>query len=138
MTGRISTNVQNLDIAPTIVDSWALRFRTGCTGNRCWGNRLTRRDRYSAPVFAATPCDGSYPRTGPSKWTRPSAGPPLYLNGSVGMIVGQRVYSLDLIHPTLIVHDLADHTAPLSEAELPSTDAATETLVDHLRDVVGM
>ena len=35
LTGGVSTNVQNLDIAPRLSISWGSRFRTGCADIPC-------------------------------------------------------------------------------------------------------
>ena len=79
---------------------------------------------------------------GPFEVDATAAGPPFFSMGRLSMIVGQRVYSFDLINPALDIHDLTDHTAPYPEADLPTAETAGQLLVDHLRqtgwDVLGL
>lgn len=131
--GRLTGNVQNLDIAPTIVDFLGLKVPDWMHGRSLLGKQGDR----ARPVFS-TGFRGDVLRRivpdGPFEVDASAAGPPFYSMGRVGMIIGQRVYSLDLVHPELAVHDLDDHTAPLSETELPPAAAAAATLYDHLRE----
>lgn len=133
LTGRISTNVQNLDIAPTVIDFLGLEVPDWMRGH----SLLEDAPDASRPIFSTGFRGDALRRIvpeGPFEVDASATGPPFYSMGRVGMIIGQRVYSLDLVHPDLTVSDLADHTAPLTEADLPSDEAATTSLVDHLRE----
>jgi arylsulfatase A-like enzyme len=140
-TGRITTNVQNLDIAPTIVDFLGLEVPAWMHGR----SLLEDASDAARPVFSTGFRVDALRRVvpdGPFEVDAKAAGPPFFSMGRVGMIVGQRVYSLDLVHPGLTVHDLSDHTSPLLESDLPTAESAGKILVDHLRergwDVTGL
>ncbi len=131
--GKISNNVQNLDIAPTIVDFLGLEVPDWMHGRSLFEDQGIA----SRPIFSTGFRDDALRRIvpkGPFEIDAALAGPPFFSMGRVGMVIGQRVYSLDLVHPGLTFHDLADHTAPLSEADLPSAASASAILVDHLRE----
>ncbi|MEN8008333.1 MAG: sulfatase-like hydrolase/transferase [Candidatus Krumholzibacteriota bacterium] len=130
--GRITANVQNLDIAPTIVDYLGLEPPEWMHGRSLLGGPAST----PVPVFS-TGFRGDILRrvvpAGPFEVDNAVAGPPFFSMGRVSMIVGQRVYSLDLVDPALEVHDLPDHTSPTPETDLPTAEAAGRILVDHLR-----
>ncbi len=131
--GKISNNVQNLDIAPTIVDFLGLEVPDWMHGRSLFEDQGIA----SRPIFSTGFRDDALRRIvpkGPFEIDAALAGPPFFSMGRVGMVIGQRVYSLDLVQPGLTYLDLADHTAPLSETDLPSAGSASATLVDHLRE----
>lgn len=140
-SGRITTNVQNLDIAPTIVDYLGLTVPTWMHGRSLLGDPTSD----PKPVFSTGFCRDALRRVvprGPFEVDTTAAGPPFFSMGSLSMIVGQRVYSLDLVKPELGFHDLTDHTAPSPEADLPTIGTAGRLLVDHLQesgwDITGL
>ena len=132
-TGRITANVQILDIAPTIVDFLGLEVPTWMHGR----SLLTEAAEEPRPVFSTGFRGDALRRVvpdGPFEVDASAAGPPFYSMGRISMIVGQRIYSLDLVKPGLAIGDLADHTARLPEVELPSVEKAGEILLDHLKN----
>ncbi len=131
--GRVTANVQNLDIAPTIVDFLGLEVPTWMHGR----SLLDGTDGAVRPVFSTGFRGDALRRIvprGPFETDATAAGPPFFSMGSLTMIVGQRVYTLDLTHPALEIQDLPDHTAPNGEDDLPTEAAAGLILVDHLRE----
>jgi arylsulfatase A-like enzyme len=132
-TGRITANVQNLDIAPTIVDFLGLEVPAWMYGR----SLLDGEGDAVRPVFSTGFRGDALRRIvpdGPFEVDAAATGPPFFSMGRVGMIIGQRVYSLDLVHLGLAVHDLPDHTSPLPESDLPTAESAGKILVRHLRD----
>jgi hypothetical protein len=139
--GRITGNVQNLDIAPTIVDYLGLEVPTWMHGRSLLGGSTGA----APPVFSTSFRGDALRRIvadGPFEVDATAAGPPFFSMGRLSMIFGQRVYSFDLINPALDIQNLTDHTAPYSESDLPTAEVAGGLLVDHLRqrgwDVLGL
>ena len=139
--GRITGNVQILDIAPTIMDFLGLEVPTWMHGRSLLGDSTGDQ----RPVFSTGFRGDALRRIvsgGPFEVDADAAGPPFFSMGHVSMIIGQRVYSIDLTNSELDVHDLTDHTAPYPEADLPTAEKAGQLLVDHLRkngwDVAGL
>ena len=131
--GRVTANVQNLDIAPTIVDFLGLEVPTWMHGRSLLDGAAVAGRPVFSTGFRGDALRRIVPR-GPFETDATVAGPPFYSMGSLTMIVGQRVYTLDLTHPALEIHDLTDHTAPSSEDDLPNAETAGRILVDHLRE----
>jgi len=139
--GRLEANVQNLDIAPTVIDYLGLEVPQWMHGRSLLAGPMpTLR-----PVFSTGFRGDALRRLvpgGPFEVDPGAAGPPFHSMGRLSMIVGQRVYTLDLVQPGLEVHDLPDHAAPCPESDLPDAKAAARQLVDHLRqrdwDVAGL
>ena len=130
---RVTANVQNLDIAPTIVDFLGLEVPAWMHGR----SLLDGAEVALRPVFSTGFRGDALRRIvphGPFETDATAAGPPFFSMGSLTMIVGQRVYTLDLTQPAIEIHDLADHTAPSGEDDLPTEAAAGRILVDHLRE----
>jgi len=139
--GRIAANVQNLDIAPTIVDFLGLEVPAWMHGRSLLGDVADDRRPVFSTGFRGDALRRVVPR-GPFEVDADATGPPFFSMGHVSMIVGQRVYSIDLTNSALEVHDLAGHTAPYPEFDLPNAVEAGRLLIDHLRvngwDVKGL
>jgi hypothetical protein len=133
LAGRIPVNVQLLDVAPTIVDFLGLEIPGWMHGRSLLGASPAENRPVFSTGFRGDALRRIVPE-GPFEVDAGAAGPPFFSMGSISMVVGQRVYKLDLVDPGLSVQDLADHTAPLPASELPSAQQAGEILVNHLRD----
>lgn len=131
--GRIRGNVQLVDVAPTILDHLGAEVPDWMNGRSLLAGTPDPR----RPVFSTRFREDALERVvarGPFKIDRGRAGPPFYSMGSLFMIVGQRVHSLDLAAGVVGIHDLPDHTAPLVADELPSSETVGTMLVEHLAE----
>ena len=126
---RISTNAQNLDVAPTLLDYLGLPIPDWMEGAS-----LLREDPPARrPIFCVAADSGA---VNPRKWRvfEHLTVPPFYSLGVLAVSIGDRAYSLDLKTGALTQKQLAGHTRPLAEAEAPSAAAARQILLKHLED----
>ena len=126
---RISTNAQNLDVAPTLLDYLGLPIPDWMEGAS-----LLREDPPARrPIFCVAADSGA---VNPRKWRvfEHLTVPPFYSLGSLAVSIGDRAYSLDLKTGALTQKQLSGHTSPLAEAEAPSEAEARQILLKHLED----
>ena len=116
-SGRISENVQHIDVAPTLLDYLDLDIPEWMEGASMF---VTERDK-TRPIFFVAKATAT-------SWH------PLYNNISqMGLLVCHRYYLLDLEEDALTVSDLENHSAPCEEEKLPNKDEAKQLIYKHLR-----
>lgn len=140
-TGRIGANVQGIDLAPTILSYLGAEVPAWMRGRSLLAGAPPAR----RPVFSTRFRQDTLERVvpgGPFRVAQASLGPPFYSVGSLSMVVGQRVFTLDLHSGELASVDLPDHTEPLALSALPTPEAARALMIAHLAaqgfDVTGL
>ena len=125
--GRIRANVQNVDVAPTILDYLGLPVPEWMEGT----SLLAGEPPADRPIFL-TAVNSRLVDT--RDWLLDSSRlrPPFYSLGTMGMRVGDRSYLLDLTTGHLGTEPVPGHTDPLAEDQLPTAAEARQILLDHL------
>ncbi|UCE02197.1 MAG: sulfatase [Candidatus Latescibacterota bacterium] len=130
--GRVRSNAQNLDVAPTILDYLGVPAPAWMSGRSLL--EIAARERLR-PVFSTKCKTGEIHRDpGRARVAEPAMTPPFYSIGRVTMIVCNRSYTLDVVAMQLEVEEVAGHTAPCEPAELPSAAEAQAAIRQHLAD----
>ncbi len=129
--GRIASNVQNLDIAPTILDYLNIEQPE-------WMGGMSLLEPGIDPfryIFTVTRKAGIMVRTKRGReLDSKKTGPPFYSIGTVGIYLCNRFYELDLGRSELSVSEVAGHTSPCSESDLPDPEWVGRAIIDHLAD----
>jgi arylsulfatase A-like enzyme len=127
--GRMEANVQNLDIAPTLLDYLGIEQPEWMAG----------RSLIAPGVEANRPIFTVGRRRVPSKvmpeglvLDKLKIGPPFYSIGSVGVIICQNLYLLNLEKGILTISAVKGHTAPCSESDIPSPQEIGQMIINHL------
>ena len=125
--GRIRTNVQNVDVAPTILDYLGLPVPEWMEGV----SLLDGEPPATRPIFL-TAVNSRLVDT--RDWVLDPARlkPPFYSLGTIGMRVGDRSHLLDLTTGHLSMEPVPGHTNPLPEDAIPPASEARQILLDHL------
>ena len=127
--GRIETNVQNLDIAPTILDYMGINQPMWMVGQSLLKgdsieNRLT---------FSGGPPYG-YRSQGKLFIDSTRIKPPFYQFTSINVVDCQKWHRFDLTSLTWESGDVPGHTMPCSEENLLTMDQIKEALAEYLFD----
>lgn len=126
---RIPTNVQNLDIAPTLLDYLGIPIPPWMDGVS-----VLREDPPALrPIFCVA-TDSSAVDQQKGKIAEKRAIPPFYSLGNLMVNIGDRTFSLDLKTGELTQSKLTNHTRPLAENQVPSAADARRILSEHLED----
>ena len=118
--GRITWNTQRVDIAPTIVDYLGGEVPAWMTGQSLIGSDPDRH----RPIFSFKSA-GSH---------RESDGPPFYNLQAVQVVLGDRLYRLDLHTTETHTARLDGYTGPLEKEALQSMASVRQAIVRHLRE----
>lgn len=127
--GRLRTNTQNLDIAPTVLNYLGLE-QPDWMGGR---SLLQGQPPAARPIFSTAPNYRRDNGQGRLELDLSKIGPPFYQFGSIDLILCQRWYSLDTTTHTWSSGRVEGHTAPCGPDELPDEDEAHRLLVERLR-----
>jgi hypothetical protein len=127
--GRIPTNTQDLDIAPTLLDYLGMDIPAWMSGQSLLhGSPAKDRPIISAGVVGVD-C------TPPNYWCiidRSRDKPPFYQFGFIQVVVCQKMYTLILNTGQWSQTDVVGHTAPCAEDTLPSSAQVRNIALDHL------
>ncbi len=128
---RIKANVQNLDIAPTILDYMDIAQPEWMGGMSLLSSDVDSR-RF---IFTATRERGlvTQKKYGKQLDIR-KISPPFYSIGSVGIFYHQKYYKLLLRESILTISDMEGHTAPCREDDLPDPQKIGQMIIDHLEE----
>jgi hypothetical protein len=131
ITGRIKANVQDLDIAPTILDYLGLSKPSWMSGESLLGGELGKRYIYGsgARTFLGEEMITGEWMINPERLT-----PPFYQLGVVSVIDCQRYYEIDLIKMSLYSGEVIGHTAPCPEDELLTMEQAYDLMLAFMRE----
>ncbi len=127
--GRITANVQNLDIAATILDYLGIEQPEWMGGMSLLSSELESR-RF---IFTSTRKRGTIkPTPRGRELDVHRAGPPFYSIGSVGVFFCHKLYELILEESVLEISEMEGHTAPCDEEDLPDPKEIGRMIIDHL------
>jgi arylsulfatase A-like enzyme len=130
--GVIKTNVQNLDIAPTILDYLGLAIPEWMEGESLF--RLGENQRL---IISATNIGVNqiYDETGRTELDTTKLGPPFYQFGTISVVKCQKWYRLYLRvkQGNFETGDVKGHTAPCKNDELLTNQEAFDLMVEHLK-----
>jgi hypothetical protein len=131
-SGRIRSNTQILDIAPTILDYLGMAIPEWMEGS----SLLQGEPDPGRYIFTTTRLFGDVLDKSEHDWKMDTskAGPPFYSMGKLGVIFRDKLYKLRLKQNTLEISTIEGHTYPDVPAETPSVKAIEQMLVDHLID----
>ena len=125
--GRIRTNAQNLDVAPTLLDYLGIPKPEWMEGV----SLLAGDPPAERPVFNTAANSGVVDfETGLVDSSRSK--PPFYSLGRLNATIANRTFALDLNTGNVATGVVAGHTQPLAEGEGPSLAEAREILFRHL------
>ena len=127
--GVITTNTQNLDIAPTILDYLGIQPPTWMTGQ----SLLKGQPSATQPIFSAAP---NY-RTGNTQnelqLDESKIKPPFYQFGSINMVVCQKWYSVNTSQLSWQEEDIQDYPDPCDPSSLPTDSQAQQMILNQLK-----
>lgn len=119
--GRIHNNVQNLDIAPTLLDYLGAPIPEWMAGQSLLqGEPPPDRVIFSASAGSTDP---------------PKQVPPFYQFGTLGVVVCDRWYELHTSGERWSASTVTGHTAPCNENFIPDADSIRAELLDHLQNM---
>jgi hypothetical protein len=127
--GRIATNVQGMDIAPTILDYLGLSKPDWMQGQSLLSTYPTDRLIFGTGLTKKSIWDGEdiFELILPDKIK-----PPFYQFGIVSVQDCQRNYELDLKNTIFTIQDTKGYVNPCPVTELLSIDQAYNLLINHL------
>ena len=128
-SGRISENVQNLDIAPTILDYLGLSTPDWMKGRSLISSSLDSLH----PILSVRRRPGATVKRGRLfEIDAEKTPPPFYSLGMVRVIVCHKSFRLSLRNRVMHVSSIEDHTSPCPEAELPDPAEVERLILSHL------
>jgi arylsulfatase A-like enzyme len=128
--GRLPGNVQNIDIAPTLLDYLGVSIPEWMRGQSLIEENLARTEH----VFSASVDSSQIEVTREGLWAVETArsSPPFYQVGYVGLVVCDRWYELYVQKPSLRYGTVQGHTGACDPATAPTPDQARQIFLDHL------
>ena len=127
--GRIRTNVQNVDVAPTILAALGLPVPEWMEGvSLLAGNPPAKRPIFWAAVNSRLVDE--------QKWLLDVSRmiPPFYSLGTIGLRVEDRSYLLNLESGHTSTESIPGHTCPAADGEELSAAEARQVLLEHLAE----
>jgi len=129
--GVIQENVQNLDIAPTVLDYMGWDIPEWMEGQSLIEARgLNQRIIFNEAVTA----QGVEENDGFFALVPERVQPPFYQFGNVRAIICDEFYDLNLEDQTWTVLKIDGHTAPCTKNELPEPEEIKAAILQHLQD----
>jgi phosphoglycerol transferase MdoB-like AlkP superfamily enzyme len=122
--GRVTRNVQTIDIAPTILNYLDIEIPDWMDGNPL----LSGAKDMFRPIFIS-----ERGKQGP-RGTVAVSKAPFYSLGAVSVVIGHKRYRLSLHDGIMTSQDIEGHTAPTDVRELPSLVDVRNLLIDHLHN----
>ena len=128
--GRITTNVENIDIAPTILDYLGITIPGWMRGQSLLNDALIG-PQY---IFSASVESSLIEVSKDGLWivAADRQKPPFYQVGYVGLIACDRWFELYLQNPGMLYGDVKGHTQSCKPDSLPTAEEAEAILLDHL------
>lgn len=125
---RIKSNVQLIDVAPTVLDVLRLPVPRWMEGiSLLDSERDSLRPAFSVDGIARERVEGNKALS-----QLIGAGPPVYGVKTVVVTVCQRSYSLNLVTGKLTMETLKNHPRPCKRQDLPNMEEGRQMLVEHL------
>ncbi|HQF21744.1 MAG TPA: sulfatase-like hydrolase/transferase [Kiritimatiellia bacterium] len=126
--GPVRNNVQNVDIAPTILDFLGQPIPPWMEGV----SLLAGEPPATRPIYL-TAVNSQLVDTKSWSLDHTRLHPPFYSLGVMAMRVGARHYELDVVNGSLTEEPIPGHTQPVVDDLMPTPAAARRILLDHLR-----
>ncbi|MDD3642175.1 MAG: sulfatase-like hydrolase/transferase [Candidatus Krumholzibacteria bacterium] len=128
---RIAANVQNLDIAPTILDYLGIEKPAWMEG----ASLLSGKIDPMRPIFTVQHnVKGQGRIKGQLRLEHAQPKPPFYSMGTLGVLLCDRLYRLRLDESLLIVSQIRGHTLPCADREMLDQASAERLLIEHLEE----
>jgi hypothetical protein len=121
---RISSNVQNLDVAPTLLDYLNIEQPE-------WMGGLSLLPNEIDPARMIITVD---PKHGTLQSSKSNFGPPFYSLVTVGVFYHHKYFELNVRESTLTISNIEEHTSPCSKEEIPDPEQIGQLLIDHLKE----
>lgn len=129
--GIIQENVQNLDLAPTILDYLNMPIPAWMEGQSVLSTNL---DPYR-PIFSfSLALDQLLPDPLWISLDMQKVNPPFYQFGVESMVVCNQYYELNLVNLTWSENTVPGYATPCDSGSLPSPEEARMIMVDHLKE----
>jgi hypothetical protein len=126
--GRIEQNVENLDIAPTVLDYLGLP-QPGWMGGKSFLNGGPAENRL---IFGTISSDLTTSEAGLFILNRSRIKPPFYQFDLINIVDCQKWYQVDLTKNTWSSGEVAGHTDPCGENSLLSFDTVKQAMIRRL------
>lgn len=130
---RISSNVQNLDIASTVLDYLDIDQPDRMGGVSLISSKIDP-GRYIITVDRKHGQGLAIKKEGGWQFNKTSIEPPFYSLGSVGVVFYHKLFKLDLKNSLLTVFNIKGHTAPCSNEIIPEPKQIGQFIIDHLAE----
>ena len=129
--GRISKNVQNLDVAPTILEYLDLAQPEWMEGRSLISDDL----QPDYPIFSADRRHGlTQLRAGWLEMDVEKIEPPFYSLGYLGVLICDQFFQLEMEPSILRVSKVRTETSSCSDETPPENEKIGQMLLDHLRE----
>lgn len=130
-SGRIQANVQNLDIAPTILDYLGIQRPDWMGGQSLLSSNVERQRN----IFTVVRKRGILLKESKGhELDKSKTAPPFYSLGSIGVIYRDKYYKLDLEESVLTLSNIKGHTSPCGEEDFPDPEKVGRLIIEHLVD----
>ena len=130
--GRISENVQNLDIAPTVLDYLHVNIPDWMKGRSLISSPLDSLH----PILSVRRRPGATVKRGRLfEIDAAKTPPPFYSLGMVRAIICHKSFRLSLRNRVMEVSSIEGHTVPCPETELPDPAEVEQLILSHLAQV---
>jgi hypothetical protein len=126
--GRIQANVQNMDIAPTLLDYIGLEQPDWMDGTSLIDGELEQR-----PIFGVDPVKRDRLNDGGFVITKEEVKPPFYQFTGISVIHCQKWYRLDLASLGWETGDVEGSTAVCTPGSEITEEQAFQWIIEHLR-----
>jgi arylsulfatase A-like enzyme len=126
--GKITTNTQNLDIAPTILDYLGLQPPSWMTGQ----SLLKGQPPAIQPIFSAAPTYRSGNTKNVLQLDMSKVKPPFYQFGTFSMVICQKWYAVDTTKLSWQEGNVEAYPNPCDANSLPSDSQAKQILLNQL------
>jgi hypothetical protein len=129
--GKITSNTQNLDIAPTILEYMGIKPPSWMSGTSLLKSGLPA----GRPIFSAAPGFRYYNE---EEFQRleidlSKVKPPFYQFGTIGMVVCRKWYALDTSSLSWTEGDIENYSTPCSPNSIPTDASARQMMIDQLK-----
>ncbi len=128
--GWVTTNTQNLDIAPTLLEYLGVKKPE-------WMDGQSLISQAADPGRLIFVVDRRHGLTGVGKRREEGdavVAPPFYTLGFLGVFCCDKLFMLNLDESTLMISNIKGHTAPCSEKDVPDPQKIGQIIIDHLRE----
>ncbi len=125
--GRITRNVQNLDIAPTILDYLGIEKPHWMEGE----SLLKNGEGKQRPIISVA-SNSAFHRRGNRGFEKFPSLSPIQSIGSIGSVVCDQIFQLDFRKKRFVTKHIKGHTASCPKKEIPSGEEMRGFLLGHL------